>query len=170
SQDAVEQYLHELGEVSGKPMIIGNLYIGGAPLSLHWSNVQADKAAYSFRKISVDGQKNTADKISIRTALQDEPWDYISLQQVSSLSGKFESYVEPLTGVYRYVDSIMKGNARLVWHQTWAYSPTSTHKGFANYNRDQQTMYRAIMDASSKAIMLMPFDRVIPSGTAIPNA
>lgn len=170
SQDAVEQYLHELGEVSGKPMIIGNLYIGGAPLSLHWSNVQADKAAYSFRKISVDGQKNTADKISIRTALQDEPWDYISLQQVSSLSGKFESYVEPLTGVYRYVDSIMKGNARLVWHQTWAYSPTSTHKGFANYNRDQQTMYRAIMDASSKAIKLMPFDRVIPSGTAIQNA
>ena len=170
SQDAVEQYLHELADVSGKPMIIGNLYIGGAPLSLHWTNVQEDKAVYSYRKISVDGEKATMDKTSIRTALQDEGWDYISLQQASPLSGKFDTYVEPLTGVYKYVDSIMGGKAHLVWHQTWAYAPNSTHKGFANYNQDQQTMYRAIMDASSKAEKLLPFYQVIPSGTAIQNA
>jgi len=170
SQDAVEQYLHELAEVSGKPMIIGNLYIGGAPLSLHWKNVQTDNAAYSYRKISADGQKNTMEKISIRTALQDERWDYVSLQQASPLSGKFDTYVEPLKGVYHYVDSVTTGSVRLVWHQTWAYAPTSTHEGFANYNRDQQTMYRAIMDASAKAEALMPFDRVIPCGTAIQNA
>ncbi len=170
SQDAVEQYLHELAEVSGKPMIIGNLYIGGAPLSLHWKNVQTDNAAYSYRKISVDGQKNTTEKTSIRSALQDERWDYVSLQQASPLSGQFDTYVEPLKGVYRYIDSVTAGSVRLVWHQTWAYAPTSTHKGFANYNHDQQTMYRAIMDASAKAEALMPFDRLIPCGTAIQNA
>lgn len=170
SQDAVEQYLHELAEVSGKPIVIGNLYIGGAPLSLHWKNVQTDSAAYSYRKIDVKGEKTTTENISIRTALQDERWDYVSLQQASPLSGQFDSYVKPLKGVYRYVDSVTAGRVRLIWHQTWAYAPTSTHKGFANYNQDQQTMYRAIMDASAKAETLMPFDKLIPSGTAIQNA
>ncbi|GGC14976.1 DUF4886 domain-containing protein [Parapedobacter defluvii] len=170
SEDAVEQYLHEMAEVTGKPLLIGNLYIGGAPLSLHWNNVQSDNAAYSYRKINVDGQKTTTEKVSIRTALQDERWDYVSLQQASPLSGQFDTYVRPLKGVYRYVDSVTGGKVRLIWHQTWAYSPTSTHEGFANYNRDQQTMYRAIMDASAKAKTLMPFNRLIPSGTAIQNA
>lgn len=170
SQDAVEQYLHELAEVSGKPMIIGNLYIGGAPLSLHWNNVQADNAAYSYRKIDVDGQKTTVEKISIRMALQDDRWDYVSLQQASPLSGQFDTYVQPLKGIYQYVDSVTGGSIRFIWHQTWAYAPTSTHEGFANYNRDQQTMYRAIMDASEKAKNLVPFDRLIPCGTAIQNA
>ena len=32
SQDAVEQYLHELGEAEGITMIIGNMFIGGCSL------------------------------------------------------------------------------------------------------------------------------------------
>ena len=34
SQDAVEQYLHELGEAEGYELVIGNLFIGGC--SLYW--------------------------------------------------------------------------------------------------------------------------------------
>jgi len=59
SQDAIEQNLHELADAAGKHIIIGNLYIGGAPLSLHWKNIQGDKNAYSYRKISADGHKTT---------------------------------------------------------------------------------------------------------------
>src|SRR3546814_10463706 len=50
SQDAVEQYLYELAAAADKPIIIANMYIGGAPLSLHWENADADKAAYRDRK------------------------------------------------------------------------------------------------------------------------
>lgn len=35
SQDAVEQYLHELGKSEGYIMIIGNMYIGGCSLERH---------------------------------------------------------------------------------------------------------------------------------------
>lgn len=35
SQDAVEQYLHELGEAEGITMIIGNMFIGGCSLERH---------------------------------------------------------------------------------------------------------------------------------------
>ncbi|MFC3196733.1 DUF4886 domain-containing protein [Parapedobacter deserti] len=170
SQDAVEQYLHELSEAAGKTIVIGNMYIGGAQLSLHWENAQGDKAVYSYRKIDADGAKRTYEHTSIRAALRDEQWDYVSLQQVSSLSGHFESYIEPLSKLHRYIDSITAGNVKYIWHQTWAYAPTSKHDGFANYNHDQQTMYTAIMDASAKVRNLIPIDLLIPSGTAIQNA
>lgn len=170
SQDAVEQYLHELAEVAGKPMIIGNLYIGGAPLTLHLKNVQGNKAVYSYRKIDLDGMKSTREETSILTALKDEPWDYVSLQQVSSLSGRLESFLEPLPVVHRYIDSVMAGNIKYIWHQTWAYQANSTHKRFINYNKDQQTMYQAITSASSKVSELVRIDLLIPCGTAIQNA
>lgn len=170
SEDAVEQYLHELAEAAGKPIIIANMYIGGAPLSLHWENAQQDKAAYSYRKIGIDGKKATEEGVSIRKALNDEDWDYVSLQQASPFSGRFDSYVEPLTALHRYIDSVTAGSVKHIWHQTWAYAPNSTHEGFANYNRSQDEMYQAIMDASERAGKLVRIDLLIPSGTAIQNA
>ena len=170
SQDAVEQYLHELAVASGKPMIIGNMFIGGAPLSRHWKNAQGNKAAYSYRKIDVEGVKVTREEVSILTALQDEPWDYISLQQASPLSGKVDSYRLPLRALHQYIDSATAGKAKHIWHQTWAYAANSTHKGFANYNNDQQTMYQAIMEASANARELVRIDLLVPCGTAIQNA
>lgn len=34
--------------------------------------------------------------------------------------------------------------AQVIFHQTWAYSQTSTHQEFPNYDSDQITMYYAI--------------------------
>src|SRR5690606_21763924 len=145
SQDALEQYLHELAAAAGKSIIIGNMYIGGAPLSKHWSNAEGDKAAYSYRKIDAAGTKTTRKQFSILAAMADEQWDYISLQQASPLSGKFDSYIVPLTALHRYLDSATAGKAKHIWHQTWAYAANSTHEGFVNYGNDQQAMYHAIM-------------------------
>lgn len=170
SQDAVEQYLHELAAAAGKHMVIGNMYIGGAPLSLHWENARGDKASYSYRKIDAAGANTTREHVSILTALADERWDYISLQQASPLSGQFDSYRLPLNSLYDYIDSATAGSSKFIWHQTWAYAANSTHAGFANYDNDQQTMYKAIMKASAQAQQLVPIDLLIPCGTAIQNA
>ena len=170
SEDAVEQYLHELADAAGKKIIIGNLYIGGAPLSLHWKNIQENKNAYRYRKIDADGLKSTHEKTSILMALQSEPWDYVSLQQASPLSGKFKSYVKPLTAIKHFLDSVNGPNVKYIWHQTWAYAPHSTHAGFANYGKNQEVMYRAIMKASAEARKQFGFDLLVPSGTAIQNA
>lgn len=170
SQDAVEQYLHELADVAGKKILIGNLYIGGAPLSLHWENIQNNKNAYSYRKIAVDGNKTTTNNVSILTALRDEHWDYVSIQQASPLSGKFDTFIEPLTGVKHFLDSINDPHIKYIWHQTWAYAPHSTQEGFANYGNKQQQMYKEIMKASARAKKRFSFELLIPSGTAIQNA
>ena len=46
SQDAIETNLLELAQAENIKVVIGNLYIGGASLDLHWNNAKDDKAAY----------------------------------------------------------------------------------------------------------------------------
>src|SRR5690606_35572826 len=138
SQDAIETYMYELADAAGRKVIIGNLYIGGASLSVHWKNASGDRPAYSYRKIGLDGEKVNKANTSISTALVDEDWDYISFQQASSFSGQYETFEEHLPQLFTYV----KGRAtnpgvKYILHQTWAYEQSSTHKGFATYGNDQ---------------------------------
>lgn len=170
SEDGIENYLHELATTTDKKVVIGNLYIGGAPLSLHIQNAQEDAAKYSYRKIGLDGKKNTTTGISISQALDDENWDYVSFQQASPLSGKYDIIMESLPALVSYVREKVSAQTQFVYHQTWAYQRDSEHKGFANYNRDQLTMYKAIADASKKVNALGDFKYIIPAGTAIQNA
>lgn len=170
SQDAIEQYLFELAEADNIKVIIGNLYIGGASLELHWNNAKEDKSAYQYRKIDVEGNKTNTPKTSIADALADEDWDYISFQQVSSSSGIYETYVEPLPLLFNYVKTMATNpDVKYILHQTWAYSQDSDHKLFINYNKDQMTMYKSIVDAVWRAKELAPIDIVVPAGTAIQN-
>lgn len=60
--------------------------------------------------------------------------------------------------------------AQVIFHQTWAYSQTSTHQEFPNYDSDQITMYYAIQDASARALKDNDIDILVPSGRAIQYA
>lgn len=171
SQDAVETYLHELAAAAGVKMIVGNLYIGGAPLVLHIENIRGDKPKYSYRKIGVDGKKVTTPDTKISEALVDEDWDFISLQQVSGFSGIYSSYEESLPELYSYVLEHVNNpkELKVILHQTWAYQGDSDHKDFPKYDKNQETMYAAISETSKKVMKLVDFDRIVPAGTAIQN-
>lgn len=169
SEDGIENYLYELASSVDKKIIIGNMYIGGAPLSLHVENASKDTKAYSYRKTELNGHKKTTEDISIANALADEKWDYISFQQASPLSGSYTSIEASLPTLVAYVRHIVGPRPLFVYHQTWAYQGNSQHDGFKNYNNDQQTMYKAIVDASRKVKKLGYFDMIIPAGTAIQN-
>lgn len=170
SQDAVEQYLHELAEAEGIPTIIGNMYIGGCSLERHVKNARTNAAAYAYRKIGVDGMKEEKKKATLEMALADEDWDYVSLQQASPFSGMYDTYEASLPELVAYVKARLPKKTKLMLHQTWAYAANATHTGFKNYNRDQLTMYHAIVDAVKKASKLSKIKMIIPSGTAIQNA
>src|SRR5690606_42016135 len=43
SEDEIESHLYELAKVSGKTVIIGNHYIGGASLEFHKSNIENNR-------------------------------------------------------------------------------------------------------------------------------
>jgi len=171
SEDAIESHLYELAKESGKTVIVGNLYIGGASLELHKRNIENSGAAYEYRKIGSDGLRKVFPKISIETALLDEHWDYISFQQVSQNSGQIQTIKDALPTVFNMVkEKALNPNVQYVYHQTWAYQQNSTHEGFANYDKNQMKMYQAIADVSKQVKDIVPINIIIPAGTAIQNA
>ena len=158
SQDAVEQYLYELGAAVGHDFIIGNMYIGGCDLDRHLSNLQSDAEAYEYRKV-VDGEKVLKNKYKLSQALADESWDYISLQQASGKSGKYDTYTA-------LADLIAGIQARCPQAKS-----SSTHESFPDYDSNQMTMYNAIVSAARQAVTNhTALNLLIPSGTAIQNA
>ena len=169
SQDSVEQYLWELFDAAGIPVIIGNMYIGGCTLERHFNNSVTDKPDYAYRKI-VGGEKTNRDNTPLKDALADEPWDYVSFQQASGVSGEYETYEPYLRALRAYVRRRVPATAKFMWHQTWAYSADADHNEFPRYGRDQMRMYKAIVAASKAVMKNHKFPIIIPSGTAIQNA
>lgn len=171
SADALENYLYDLADASGKKIIIGNLAIAGGSLANHITNLQHNSAPYIFTRIDSNGKKTVTFNNAIEPIVKSESWDYISLQQVSHHSGMYETFVEDLPALYQYI----KANAsnprvKLILHQTWAYARNSGHTGFANYQNNQQLMYESIVNTYKKARKLISADDIIPAGTAIQNA
>lgn len=170
SEDAIENYLSDLAQADNQQIIIGNLYIGGAPISLHVKNLQEDNAAYSYRKIKADGSKTSQEATSIKQAMEDEDWNYISIQQASPFSGMYEVIMEDLPELIHQIQTLKNKNTSLIYHQTWAYQHDSNHDGFSHYQNNQLTMYKAIKDASKKISKMKNISFIIPCGTAIQNA
>jgi len=170
SEDAVEQHLYELGREAGYNLILGNAYRGGQGLESHWKVVSQGEAAFEYRKV-VDGKRTNRKEVVLDSIVLDEPWDIISLQQVSQDAGLFASYDPYLTQLIDYViQRARNSNMQLVFHQTWAYAQTTSHKGFANYESDQQRMYSSIVEAVHHTYDTHPqISAIIPSGTAIQN-
>lgn len=168
SEDALENYLFDLAKANNKKIVIGNMYIGGAPIELHVKNADSNKHAYAYRKIYQNGKKENRNNVSIEEAISDEKWDYISLQQASPLSGRYDVIMKHLPLLINYVKSKAPG-AALVYHQTWAYQQDSKHDGFSNYNKQQQLMYEQIVAVSKKLNKSGWFKFIVPAGTAIQN-
>ena len=169
SEDAVEEHLSPLAQAEGLTLVIGNMYIGGCSLERHVKNLRGNLKKYRYRKFDPKGNKTEIKNYTLEQVLAEEKWDYISIQQVSSLSGKAESYNPWLPELVEYV-KVRQPQAELMFHATWAYAPHSTHKAFPDYENDQLKMYKAIISAVYQEVPKVGIKLVIPSGTAIQNA
>jgi len=170
SQDA-QRWIYQVAVDAGyEDVIFANLYWGGCSLWQHWSNAKSDYAGYEYQK-NTTGAIEYTNMVSIKTAVMDEDWDYITLQQVSGLSGQADTYNSDLTNLISYVKEYATNpNMKLGWHMTWAYQADSNHGDFAKYNKDQMTMYNAIINATKQHIVTNNnFDFIIPSGTTVQN-
>ena len=170
SEDAVEQYLYELGREAGYNLIIGNAYRGGQGLESHWNVVQKSEAAFEYRKV-VGGKLTNKKGVVLDSILTNEPWDVITLQQVSQDAGLYPTYSPYLSQLMQHIRTrVTNKNVRYGFHQTWAYAHDATHQGFANYSGDQQLMYASIIDALQRVMKDYNFlSFFVPSGTAIQN-
>ena len=160
SQDA-HKWLHKLAENNGVDLETVNLYIGGCSLGTHWKNAKENNADYEFE---LNGDY-TGKNISIHEALQLEKWDAITVQQVSGLSGLYETY-EPYLSSLISVIKAAQLDAKIFFHQTWAYERDSSHADFVRYDNNQATMFDCIKKASEKAAKSIGAE-LIPTGKVI---
>ena len=168
--DDTKQWAHEIASDLGVNLVVANLYIGGCSLDTHYENLINNNSAYQYK--TYDKSTNTwstVENVSIQTALSDDDWDYVSLQQASNTSGVEASYSK-LDLIMDEILSI-KDDVKFIWNMTWAYQQDSTHAGFANYGNDQMTMYNQIVNSVKNQVLTNErIEMVIPNGTAIQNA
>ena len=171
SNDATT-WLPDLLEGAGiHNVILARLYIGGCSLERHCREYDKMDHNYKYYKSTENSWVTVSNNATILDGIEDEPWDIITIQQSSPLCGVPDSYdpwTERLTGIIRKHCS--NPDVRIVWHQTWAYARSSTHRAFPTYGNNQMIMYRKINECTDELCRRFDFAAVIPSGTAVQNA
>lgn len=160
SDDAMA-YLYQMASADNVEVKTVNLYIGGCSLQRHCENIDSGDACYEYH---LNGRE-TDRMISIKEALQEEDWDYITIQQASHDSGQMDSYYPYTEKLLAYVREYCK-EAKILLHQTWAYETDSTHELFGRYDYDQGKMYAALKACYSRVQEEFGLE-VIPSGDLI---
>ena len=157
SQDACT-YMHRMADAVGFWLETRNLYIGGCSLERHYANLISGEAAYNYE---VNGDVHAKKKISIDEALAEAEWDAVSIQQVSTKSGLYETYFPYATALAERIRSVCP-RARLLVHETWAYEVSRPH----DYGT-QADMHRALHDAYYRVAKEIGADAVVPTGDVI---
>lgn len=159
----------EIAKLNGVDLSIYTLFIGGCPLKSHDANIKENKKDYL---LFIDG-RCTEQYISINEALVMEKWDYVSLQQASHVSGDVSSYYPYFNNVYTYVKKVCP-NAKIMWHQTWAYSGKNPYKYTEvkswlptfSFKNDVE-MKEGIDEALSKIMSDYKIDLLVNSGDVV---
>lgn len=177
SVDAL-QYLYQIASSLGvKDIIIGNLYIGSCSLETHLNNILNKLPKYIYYT-NTNGEWIEHIEHTVNEAILEHKWDYISFQQVSSLSGMESSYNEILLQLVDEVKNLFlsennpnrNDEVKFIWHMTWAYQQDTTHPGFINYSNNQLEMYYSIINSvKNKILPNKDFEIIIPNATSVQN-
>ena len=156
-------YLHEMSKTGNVNIDVINLFIGGCSLEHHFNNIERNISEYAYEK---NGERiESRGLVSLNDILLEEKWDFITIQQVSYLSGLKDTYQPYFDKIYNY----LKQNApksELIIHKTWAYDKEAAHKGFENYDWNQEKMYVGLTQAY-EGIAKEYNLRFIPCGNAM---
>ena len=161
--------LPQVCESLGLDFELGSLYIGGCSLERHWRNVEVavTNAVYApYRYDHFRSGKRVADApeaINIPAALKARRWDIVTIQQVSGLSWRPETFHPWGDELVKLVRQLVP-QAEIVVQETWSYTPWDGR--FAKWGLDPRTMYLKLREAY--AAFAKPYDfRVIPMGTKV---
>ena len=124
SQDA-HRYLHKLATEAGFELETVNLFYGGCSLKQHWEFYEQNLAVLDIHFNGGTFEK----KVSLKEALEADTYDVITLQQASHFSGIPKTYFPYLQKLANLIRE-KQPNAKIYFHQTWAYEKNTEHSGF----------------------------------------
>ena len=167
SDDAMEHLAEILVGEGYTDFILGNLYVGGCTLDGHKARIDSGAKNYAFRVNTGSGWVTVTENIQYGLAYTD--WDIITIQQASGSSGIPETYGS-MQYIIDYVRKTVDPFVKVHWHMTWAYQSNSGHAEFPKYDKNQMTMYNAIVNTVQTLIVgNWNVEGILPSGTAIQN-
>ncbi len=142
-------------------IFIRNLFIGGCSLEKHCEMIESGEKAYQYQWA---GDLAKQERHSIKQAILAEKWDYITVQQVSYLTGNKQSYYPYLQKLIDYIKSLT--SAKIVFHQTWAYEPASQKLAESVYLGDYEKMNADIIKTTREICKEFNLE-MIPNGEYI---
>lgn len=162
SQDATT-YLRSMALADGVDFRVANLFIGGCSLERHYNNTLSGAKDYLLTYYTPDLIYDLH-PVDLTFALEAADWDFITVQQVSGNSGKYETFEPFAAGLIRFIRQHCP-QAEILLHQTWAYQ--SDYPGIiSNGYGTQEKMYLNIREAYEQFSADYGNARIIPSGEA----
>lgn len=169
--------LPQLAAAGGKKITIFPADLPGHSLKQHAGYVQAYDANPNDPKGRVykkrrDPHTGEVRDFSLREALQSDDWDVVTIQQVSNLSFKPDTYQPYANELIDYVHKYAP-YAEILIYETWAY-PDDYYAKFGATNLNQQTMYQGLKAAYKKlsdetGLRIIPVGDAFQAARALPN-
>lgn len=157
-------HLHQIAQNRGDSIDVCNLYIGGCSLQRHYDCMKENIPDYRiFRNGCWIGLPN----VRIADYIDVEKWDYITLQQVSGLSFKPETFQPYLSELANYAQK-HNPNAKLLWHQTQVCSEARCKFEFKLSGKSE--MYQKLTESANYAAEQIGACGILATGDAIMTA
>ena len=166
----------DFAKAAGKKLTLFKCNLGGHSLEQHVGYLQAyeadsnDPKGSPYKPVTDPATGTKHGTTALKTALQSEPWDAVTIQQVSHKSYKSETY-EPFAGILIGYINQNAPSAEVVVQETWAYGDDAL-AGFNQKNNltlTQQEMYTGLKNAYAKLSSHYGL-RVMPVGDAFQKA
>ena len=156
-------YIKDMALADNVDLRVANAFIGGCSLERHFNNINNGTSDYKLTYYTPE-ETLLFPAVSLEQCITASDWDIITIQQVSGLSGKYETFNPFANQLVKYIKSFQP-NAEIRLHMTWAYS--KYYGGLAsNHYKTQENMYNCIVDAYDK--FSKEFNaKIIPSGKAM---
>ena len=155
------RYLHRIARADKFSLETVNLYIGGCSLDRHFRNMMGDIKDYV---LTPNGEYSRF-YVTLKEALLNREWDYISIQQASLRSPDYETYQPFLNELVAYFRK-MCPSAKIIIHQTWAYEEGSDMMAKTEFSHHSE-MFAKIEESYNKAFLDAKADLLIPSGKLV---
>ena len=120
--------LYEVFKAEGLPagyddLVLGVMYKAGCKMYEHAYNIQRNQAAYTYYKndgTSQDGTWTKTNSSNILTALEDEQWDIVVLQEMNRQAGTVSEFNDDdIQIVINYVNRKLEPDPILLWNMVW---------------------------------------------------
>lgn len=148
-----------------------HLYFGGCSINRHILHANEDLPAYEYRKSS-GGEWDDTPSVRMRTALEDEAWDWIILSTGTGDGSRWteaQSYVR-LPELIAYVKQYVPVHTKFAFNVTWTGETSFSQPDLDKFHGDQIAMLNAINEIVRAYVTPLPeISAIIPTGVAVQN-